>query len=215
MADRRKGGPRPSRAERRRQLLDDAVAAIRRDGATVSMEQLAASGGVTKPILYRHFGDRDGLVRAIGERFLVTLLGRLEAALEAPEPRDILAGTIDAYLSFLEEDPHLYAFLIGTPQRTEARPQAEGGTEMIDVIGPLIARAIGDGLRAAGRDAGAAEPYGFGIVGMVHQAGDWWMRNKTMTRAALTNYLTDLLWHGFQGMATAAAPALPSSGETV
>ncbi len=57
------------RAERRTQLLDAAVDAIRDIGPGVTMEQLAKAGGVTKPILYRHFGDREGLIGAIAERF--------------------------------------------------------------------------------------------------------------------------------------------------
>ena len=61
---------------------------------------------------------------------------------------------------------------------------------------------IGDQLRALGLDAGGAEPFAFGVVGMVHQAGDWWIRSRTMSREALTSYLTSLLWNGFEGLAT-------------
>ena len=49
----------------------------------------------------------------------------------------------------------------------------------------------------------------FGIVGMVHHAGDWWIRNQTMSRDALTTYLADLLWKGFSGMAVEAGVELP------
>ena len=55
---------RPPRAERRPQLLDAAVGRDPAMGPGVTMEQLAKAGGVTKPILYRHFGDRDGLIQA-------------------------------------------------------------------------------------------------------------------------------------------------------
>ncbi len=58
---------------------------------------------------------------------------------------------------------------------------------------------MGDQLRANGLDAGGAEPIAFGIVGMVHHAGDWWIRNQTMSRHALTTYLAGLLWNGFGG----------------
>lgn len=202
-AARTKGNPtRPTRAERRAQLLDAAVAAIREQGSSVSMEQLAAQGGVTKPILYRHFGDRDGLARAIGDRFAEVLLERLVAAMDAPSPEELLWGTIDAYLSFLEDDPELYAFLTSP---TVGRASVEGANAIIDAVARRIAITIGDQLREQGLDAGGAEPYAFGIVGMVHQAGDWWLQHQTMSRQALTTYLATLLWQGFSGLAPGAS----------
>src|SRR5436853_6569415 len=101
------------RAARRSELLDAASAAIRRDGAGVSMEALAAEAGVTKPILYKHFGDRDGLVAALAERFGGDLVAELEANLARDlPPEQLLRSTVDAYLAFIERDPHVYRFLV-------------------------------------------------------------------------------------------------------
>ena len=168
------------------------------------MEQIAAEGGVTKPILYRHFGDRDGLVSAIGERYGDLLVGRIGRALGdgTPEDEDLLWRTIDGYLAFLEEDPEIYAFLM---RQTGPSDFSESITGLIEVIARQVAVVVGDRLRAQGLDAGGAEPMAFGIVGMVHSAGDWWIRSQTMSREALTTYLCNLLWEGFAGMATRAA----------
>lgn len=164
------------------------------------MEQLAAQGGVTKPILYRHFGDREGLGRAIGERFATVLMARLAPALGSEAPRDLLWGTVDSYLEFLEDEPQLYTFLTAGG----VRPDAEAAGAIVDAVARQVSVRIGDQLRAAGLDAGGAEPFAHGIVGMVHQAGDWWIRNRTMSRHALTTYLTTLVWSGFQGIARGA-----------
>ncbi len=204
MAPRSRSIPRPSREERRDQLLDAAVEAIRAIGPNASMEQLAAQGGVTKPILYRHFGDREGLSRAIGERYATVLMERITTALGEGEPRELLWRTIDAYLQFLEDDPQLYAYLTNA---TGARPDLEHAGAMVQGVAREVAVTIGDQLRAAGLDAGGAEPFAFGIVGMIHQAGDWWIRSRTMSRDALTTYLATLLWSGFQGLGQAAAEA--------
>ncbi len=192
---------RPSREERRQQLLDAAVEAIRTVGASASMEQIASQGGVTKPILYRHFGDRDGLVAAIGERYGTALIERLGTTLGGDAPEDLLHRTVEGYLAFLEDDLELYTFLMRQTGRADA---AQSMGALIDVIGRQVAVVIGDQLRANGLDAGGAEPMAFGIVGMVHHAGDWWIRNQTMSRAALTTYLADLLWRGFSGLAADA-----------
>jgi AcrR family transcriptional regulator len=201
MAPRSRTGSRPSREERRAQLLAAAVDAIRTIGPNASMEQLAAQGGVTKPILYRHFGDREGLGRAIGEHYAIVLMGRLVEPLETDEPRQLLWRTVDAYLEFLEDEPQLYAFLTSPGG---ARPDLEQAGAMVQAVALKVAVRIGDQMRAQGLDAGGAEPFAYGIVGMVHQAGDWWIRNRTMSREALTTYLTTLLWSGFEGIARGA-----------
>src|SRR5437870_1050650 len=79
-------------------LVDAAVAAIRRHGPGVSMDQIAAEAGVAKPILYRHFGDRGGLVLAVAVRFMAELRTDLRAALALPaaDPRTIVVAAIDA-----------------------------------------------------------------------------------------------------------------------
>lgn len=175
------------------------------------MEQLAASGGVTKPILYRHFGDRDGLVRAIGEQYATLLVGRIAATLRGSTPEEMLWRTIDSYLEFLESDPELYAFLMRQPAGGAGIDEVNG---LIDTIGRQVAVVVGDQLRAEGLDAGGAEPFGFGIVGMVHQAGDWWLRSRSMSRSALTTYLAELLWKGFEGLASPAPAAPPAASDT-
>lgn len=171
------------------------------------MEQIAAQGGVTKPILYRHFGDRDGLIAAIGERYGAQLIGRLGSTLDAGSPEELLWQTIDGYLAFLEEDLELYTFLMHQTGRADA---AHSMGSLIEIIGRRVAVVIGDQLRANGRDAGGAEPMAFGVVGMVHHAGDWWIRNQTMSRPALTTYLAGLLWNGF-GNAADPTAAFPGS----
>src|SRR5690606_36511130 len=69
MADHKKRTKDDRRAERRQELLDAAVVTIRRDGAGVSMEDIAHEAGITKPILYANFGDKAGLADALAKRF--------------------------------------------------------------------------------------------------------------------------------------------------
>src|SRR5512135_2304476 len=66
---------------RRRQLLAAADRVVRRRGPDASMDEIAAEAGVTKPILYRHFGDKDGLYAALTERYLRMLYHDAEATL--------------------------------------------------------------------------------------------------------------------------------------
>jgi AcrR family transcriptional regulator len=194
--------------ERRQQLLDAAVEAIRQHGPAATMEQLSAAGGVTKPILYRHFGDRDGLIQAIGSRFAIELLTQVQGPLTstAPEPRKLLESTVDSYLSFIERDTNLYRFLIQQRSgRGASIAEPNAPADLIGAIARSVALVIGEQLRTANLDSGPAEPWAYGIVGLVHLAGDWWLDHRTMPRERLTQYLTSLLWDGFGGQTTAQA----------
>jgi AcrR family transcriptional regulator len=192
------------RAERREALLDAAVEVIRRDGPGASMEAMAVQAGVTKPILYRHFGDRDGLVEALGERFFTELSDRLGGALGVRrEPRALLHDGIDAYVSFIEAEPAMYRFLMQQGGQRGGEPI----TALAHQMGRRIAAVLHDQLAAAGLDTGASEPWAYGIVGMVHLAGDWWVDRQTMARERLVGYLTDLLWSGLAGGAAALGRA--------
>ena len=186
------------RAARRAELLDAAVRAIRRDGPMVSMDVIAAEAGVTKPIVYRHFGDRVGLATALADQFGAALVADLDAALAQDlPPEQLLRATIDAYLAFVESDPQLYSFLIG---RLGAPVGAEFANGLIAQVGSRVALVLGEQLRSLGIDSGPAEPWAFGIVGMVHLAGDWWLERRTMTRARLVDDITTLLWNGLGGL---------------
>jgi AcrR family transcriptional regulator len=184
------------RQARREGLLDAAVEVIRRDGPAVSMETIAAAAGVTKPIVYRHFGDRSGLVAALATRFSDDLQVALRSSLERDaEPRDLLVGTIDAYLAFVEREPNLYRFVV---QHIDG-----GGEELTGFVRQVaqeVAVVLGERLRAIGYDSGAAEPWAYGLVGMVHLAGDWWVERAAMPRARLVEYLTTLVWDGMNSL---------------
>ena len=116
--------------------------------------------------------------------------------------QEVIAATIEAYLSAIEAQPDLYQFVVhqsgapGMPHILETAART---------IATELARVIGDRLRALGLGPGGAEPWAYGMVGMVQSVGDWWiLHSRPMSRAALTDYLTTLLWHGRSGIQAAA-----------
>jgi len=194
------------RAARKEELLAGAIRVIRRDGPLASMDAIAAEAGVTKPIVYRHFGDRDGLTQAVAAQFAGELFAELRGALAgSDEPEQVLRTTIDAYLAFIERDPQIYRFVVQSPPT----PSSDGLTlaGFVRQVGQEVAVVLGERMRQVGADSGAAEPWAFGIVGMVHLAGDWWLERRAMPRARLVDYLTALLWNGM-----GAADRVPEEG---
>ncbi|MCX7619825.1 MAG: TetR/AcrR family transcriptional regulator [Acidimicrobiales bacterium] len=188
-----------ARAKRRAELLDAAVELVRREGPFVSMEQIAAECGITKPIIYRHFGDRDGLIVEMAMRFVDQLADALTPALGSDAPvLELLVTTMDSYLDLIERDTNLYRFLtIHTGERR-------------DLVAGLIAEHVGlvmeRILTERGLDTSGVKPWAYGLVGLVHFAGDWWVEQSMMTRAELIGHLVNLVWIGFEGLGVGDAP---------
>lgn len=184
-------------AVRREQLLAAAERVVMRDGPDASMNTIAAEAGITKPILYRHFGDKGGLYRALADRHIELLLGGIRQALATSGGRRArTAATIDAYLSAIEAQPQVYRFLMHRAAAEE--PGVRGQVALFmrrlgEELGAGIARERGRGAD----DEPLARAWGHGIVGMVQAAGDWWLEEHRTTREVLVTQLTDLLWGGW------------------
>jgi AcrR family transcriptional regulator len=178
-------------------LLDAAERAIRRIGPQASMDELAAEAGITKPILYSHFGDKAGLAAALTERVAAELGEAISDSLvRVQHPQQVVSSTIDAFCSFIETETELYHFLWHTAltQGGDADPKM-----MMVGFANQIAYALGSALRQVGADSGAAEPWSYAIVGMTLTAGEWWLQRRSMSREDLVAYLTKLLWGGLAG----------------
>ena len=176
------------------QLLDAAVDAIRARGPGVTMEQIARAGDVTKPILYRHFGDKGGLYAALAERYTGVLLARLQAALEAGrDRRDRVSRTVEAYLAAIEREPQVYRFLVHSDD-----PASSQVRSFVRRLSAQLAVGIGQELAVP---ASRADAWGHGIVGMVQAAGDWWLEagpaDERLPREQLVQELTDLLFGAY------------------
>ncbi|HJR46262.1 MAG TPA: TetR family transcriptional regulator [Actinomycetota bacterium] len=188
------------KAARRQELLDAADRAIRRGGPDVSMDEIAAEAATAKPVLYRYFGDKGGLYQALAERYVQQVMTAVRDALAEQEdasPRRRLEAAIDAYLELVESSTDVYRFLMhrAVTERAEAHATV---ADFIRGLGGELAAVLAEDLRARGMDAHAAEPWARGIVGMVHVAGDWWLEQRTMTRARLVDHLVTLLWTGLR-----------------
>ena len=117
---------------------------------------------------------------------------------------EIIADVVDAFLASIEEEPHLWRFVV--------HPTLERATDSVvedarEQIARMLATLIGGRLRQLGLDSGGAEAWAHGLVGMVQSAGDWWLERRTMSRSALTDYLTTLIWGGVSGVLGTAEPA--------
>jgi AcrR family transcriptional regulator len=187
------------RAARREELIDAAVVAICRHGASVGMDQIAAVAATSKPVIYRYFADKNDLYLAVSHRFVVTVLATLlDATATNPQPRELIHAGVDAFLGLLEENPELYRFVAQHPLVADS-----GGltADFSSVVAELVSQQLASHLDALGLDPALAHPWGEGMGGFINAASLWWLDHReAMTRVQLAEYLSSLLWGGAAGV---------------
>ncbi|WP_175408365.1 TetR family transcriptional regulator [Streptomyces sp. TRM64462] len=190
-----------SAEQRRRELLEAADRVVLRDGPQASMNAIAAEAGITKPILYRHFGDKGGLYRALAKRHTDALLAALRGALDAPaERRQRVEATLDTYLAAIEARPQVYRFLMHPAEDGGAQQPEQGfdvgrhSAPLLRRMGEELAEVIAERIDLGEGGEALARVWGHGIVGMMHAAGDWWLGERPCSRAELVSSLAELLW---------------------
>ncbi len=134
MTDRGTGPARPrlSREDRHAQLLDVARGVIRTEGTDrLTLARLAAGAGVSKPVVYDHFGDRNGVLTELYREFAARQQASLAAAVRDAEPDlhaviGVVAGAyIDCCLAEGRELADVVAALAASPALERLRREAE------------------------------------------------------------------------------------------
>ncbi len=163
-------------AERRRELVEATLRAIRLHGPGVGMDDVAAVAGTSKTVLYRHFGDRTGLYAAVVESVHDFILSQLTVPLSAAdrlEPGVLIRELTDAYLGVVERDPEIYQFVVTRPLGVD--PVTDPVTGITGRIGNEVADAFRAWLRRTGQDPRPANTWGHGVVGFVWAIADKWI----------------------------------------
>ncbi len=188
------------RRSRRTQLVEATLRAIRRHGASVGMDEIAAQAGTSKTVLYRHFGGKSELYLAVTDAVHARIRRDLEATLAAASggagltasPPAAISAVVDAYLNLVEADPEVYRFVVTRPL-LDVPVVDDPNTGLVTLIGAQVA----DVLVANGHPTQVATAWGHGLVGMVRAAADHWIASRDrIPRADLVRHLTDLAWRG-------------------
>ncbi len=186
------------RESRRSDLVLAAVAAIDEHGPAAGLDEIARAAGVSKPVLYRYFTDKADIHTAVGQWGAELVMERLLPALLADgSVRRRVELAVEAYLGSIEEHPNVFLLLVRHRVTGDTDPLADGKA----AIASAIARVLGDQLRELGVDAGGAEPWAHGLVGLGLATGEWWLDRQTMSRTHVGAYLTDFVWHALEGIA--------------
>jgi AcrR family transcriptional regulator len=193
--------------ERRAQLLDVGRSVFAERGyEAASIEEIAARAKITKPVVYEHFGGKEGLYAVVVDREVQSLLEGITKALVGEDPRTLLEQAAVAFLTYIEEEPKGFRILV------RDSPVASSSGTLASVIGD-IARQVEHILRDEFKERGFATNlsplYSHALVGMVALVGQWWLDAGDPKKEEVAAHLVNLAWNGLRGMEV--SPVLRSS----
>ena len=197
------------RAEQRAQLLDAAMKAIRRHGPEASIDDIAADAGVSKPVLYGHFGDKLGLADAISVELAERATAITAAALADDERVDLrvaVVAIVEALVGLVEDEPALYGFLVRTIRSGERGFFDNALVEVIRERAGLLVGLINPGI-----DLEWSRVLIDGAFGFLLFSVESWQLAGAPPRDQLVQTLADVVVEGFR---VAAGPDAATTGDS-
>lgn len=189
---------RMTAAERRAQLLQVARELFAQRGyEATSVEEIAERAGVSKPVVYEHFGGKDGVYAVLVDREVRTLVERIAASLDADHPREALDQAAAAFMLYIEEEADGFRMLVrDAPVGTGSPTYAS----LLDDIAGRVTDVLASHFDARGYDTGYAPLYARALVGMVALVGEWWLHAGGLRRRDVEAHVVNLAWNGLKDL---------------
>ncbi|MCB0878447.1 MAG: TetR/AcrR family transcriptional regulator [Thermoleophilia bacterium] len=184
-----------SAAERREQLLQVGRAAFAEKGYdAVSVEEIAARAGVTKPIVYEHFGGKEGIYAVVLDREVSCLLGDMQVALQGRGARARVEAAVDAFLGYIEDRPDGFRVLLRDTSRNEGANTS--WTTVLGDVADQVDALLADELDHRGFDRQLAPLYSRGVIGLIAHIGQWWLETGAPDRREVAAHTANLVFNG-------------------
>jgi AcrR family transcriptional regulator len=180
--------------ERRQQLLDVARALFAEKGFDgTSIEEIAHRAGVSKPVVYEHFGGKEGVYAVVVDREMRNLLDLIVSALSAGHPRELLEQAARALLEYIDNSTDGFRVLV-----RDSPVASTTGTfsSLLNDIASQVEHILGVHFTARGYDAKLAPLYSQALVGMVALTGQWWLEVRKPKKDEVAAHLVNLAWNG-------------------
>ncbi|MGZ4503252.1 MAG: TetR/AcrR family transcriptional regulator [Nocardioidaceae bacterium] len=185
-------------AERREQLIEISRRLFAERGFEgASIEEIAARAEVSKPVVYEHFGGKEGLYAIVVDREVRDLLTLMQSSLTSGHPRELLEQAAFSLLDYIEQSSDGFRILV--------RDSPIGSTtgSFVSIIGDIASRVeyiLAAEFKARGFDPKTAPMYAQMLVGMVGTTGQWWLDARKPSKDVVAAHLVNLAWHGLAGL---------------
>jgi AcrR family transcriptional regulator len=184
--------------QRREQLLDVGRSLFAERGfEATSIEEIAARAGVSKPVVYEHFGGKEGLYAVVVDREMQSLTQRISSALTAGHARQMVEQAALALLVYIEDETDGFRVL------TRDSPVASGSgtfSSLLNDIASQVEYILAAEFATRGYQTALAGMYAQMLVGMVALTGQWWLDVREPSREEVAAHLVNLGWNGLRGL---------------
>ncbi|MFV8380615.1 TetR/AcrR family transcriptional regulator [Corynebacterium hindlerae] len=179
--------------QRREQLIDigRAVFAEKGFGAS-SVEEIAARAGVSKPVVYEHFGGKEGLYAVVVDREMQALEATITDALGPAKARQRIENAALALLTFIEERTDGFQILVRDMTPGENRTYSTLLNDTVAEVSHILAHAF----EKTGNDPETAVLYGQALVGMISGTAQWWLDVREPSKEVVAAHIVNLCWNG-------------------
>jgi len=187
---------RLSASERRAQLIDVGRAVFAQKGyEATAMEEIADRAKVSKPIVYEHFGGKEGLYAVVVDREMDYVVRRITEAIASGSPRERVERATLAFLTYVKDHPDGFAVLSQDSPVTSTRGRLSSLlNDLAEKVGDIFAMSF----KNAGYDAKAAPIYAHALVGMVTFVGRWWIDVRKPAVEEVAKHIGALAWMGLR-----------------
>ncbi|WP_086150908.1 TetR/AcrR family transcriptional regulator [Cellulosimicrobium sp. KWT-B] len=186
-------------SQRREQLLAVSRKLFAEKGFEgTSVEEIAARAEVSKPVVYEHFGGKEGIYAVVVDREVQALTAALSGALdEGGHPKVLLERTALALLSYIEASEDGFRILV----RDSPVAQATGTfSSLIGDVATQVEHLLAHQFRTRGLDPKVAPIYAQMLVGMVALTGQYWLDARSPKKTEVAAHLVNLAWNGLAEM---------------
>ncbi|AMY19897.1 TetR/AcrR family transcriptional regulator [Rhodococcus kroppenstedtii] len=184
--------------QRRAQLIEIGRTLFAERGyEATSIEEIAQRAQVSKPVVYEHFGGKEGLYAVVVDREMSTLLSMITSSLTENRSRVRVERVALALLTYVEDHTDGFRILV----RDSPVAAAEGTyssllNDAVSQVGHILA---GDFSRR-GIDPDTAPLYAQALVGMVSMTAQWWLDDRTPSKEAVAAHIVNLCWNGLTNL---------------
>ncbi len=184
--------------ERREQLLAISRSLFAERGfEATSIEEIAARANVSKPVVYEHFGGKEGLYAVVVDREMRHLLDNVTNALTGGHPRELLEQAALALLSYVENDADGFRILV----RDSPVVSSTGNfSSLLNDIASQAESILNSEFKARGYETKLAGLYSQALVGMVALTGQWWLEVRKPRKEEVAAHLVNLAWNGLSNL---------------
>lgn len=185
--------------QRRAQLLAVARALFAEKGFEgTSIEEIAARAEVSKPVVYEHFGGKEGIYAVIVDREVQALTGLLTASLDAGgHPKVLVERTTLVLLDYIENSTDGFRILV------RDSPVAQTTGTFSSLLGDVAAKVehlLAAQFKRRGLNPRTAPVYSQMLVGMIALTGQHWLDTMSPKKTEVAAHLVNLAWNGLAGM---------------